>query len=825
MTSRSAKLVAFGAALALSLMAFFLALKHQERLHFPRVKVAAPQGLEIEFLLSSQNDKDQCLSLVANMASATQSTCRQCSILEQACLDSLTPNQKEYFATTPLSIPTAHMRNGVIAFSAADPVIALVACRESERQARSNSVSCYPPGSIRPPLEIARHAHSFYTLLASPVFWGTISSVFLFAITRLLLFSHAAHLSASLLRWPRRQKQLLVLLADTLAIEFALWAAFALRLDSAHIFLDRYLTVFMLAPLVAFMVFGSFGLYRSVIRYLGLHALLAITKATTVYCALLVIFIHLLSLPPIDYSIFIIHGILALLLVGASRTVARYWLRLSESTSQVHARRRVIIYGAGSAGIQLATALAHSREFHPVAFVDDDEGLHRHRLGALQVFPPDHVARLIARFAVEEVLLAIPSSSRARRNEIIATLEPLPVHVRTLPGLAELAEGKIKMEDLREVGIEDLLGRDPVAPNPVLLQANVTGRSVMVTGAGGSIGSELCRQILNLDPTVLVLYELTEFALYSVEQDLINRCRALGQVNIKLLPILGSVTDQGRLERVIRQFKVQTIYHAAAYKHVPMVEKNPCEGVSNNIFGTYHAALAALAEGVETFVLISTDKAVRPTNTMGTTKRFAELVLQALAERNPDKTRFTMVRFGNVLGSSGSVVPLFREQIRRGGPITVTDPRIIRYFMTIPEAAQLVIQAGAMGQDGDVFVLDMGEPVKIVDLAKRMIHLSGLSVRDPENPRGDIEIVFSGLRPGEKLYEELLIGTNVVNTAHPRIMRAIEEKLPLEVVELLISDLKDACNRGDSNATRQLLLKSVKEFSPQCKNEDLLETA
>ena len=391
--------------------------------------------------------------------------------------------------------------------------------------------------------------------------------------------------------------------------------------------------------------------------------------------------------------------------------------------------------------------------------------------------------------------------------------------MRTLPGVASLAEGKVKTSDLRDVEIEDLLGRDPVPPDATLLKANITGKAVLVTGAGGSIGSELCRQILALQPRVLVLYERNEFALYSIEQELLNLPRPISK---HIVPILGSVTDPDKLALVFERFAIQTVFHAAAYKHVPMVEKNPCAGARNNILGTWHTARAARNKQVETFVLVSTDKAVRPTNTMGTTKRVAELILQALAQEAFGPTRFVMVRFGNVLGSSGSVVPVFREQIKQGGPITVTDPRIIRYFMTIPEAAQLVIQAGAMGHGGDVFVLEMGEPVKILDMAQRMVHLSGLTVRDEANPAGDIEIVFSGLRPGEKLYEELLIGDNVTPTRHPRIQRANEHMLGLEAITTLVHAVDAACHSNDSDNLRRLLLNAVSEFDPQCGNEDLL---
>lgn len=823
MQFRSKSTAFLALALLISLGALLTTLYVQSQRHFPWVKVAAQDGIEVQFLLNSQETRNQCVALAANVASAMQSTCHACKVLEQACLDSLTSDQERYFAPEVLSIPVAHMRNGIIGFSAPLPDAALAACQGAERAAGADRVTCYPPSSTRPAPLRKDNITTLLGILASASVWASVSSALLVAIAYSFYFRHAAAMSASLLKWPRRHKQILIFLADIFFIEFALWAAFALRQDSVYVPLDQVLPLLLLAPFVAFPVFVSFGLYRAIVRHLGLQALLAISKAVAVYCVALAVSVYILGITGIPRSVILLHGILTLVLVGTSRTTARYWLRYSESASQTaFARKNVVIYGAGSAGIQLATALAHSREFRPVAFVDDDTGLHHHRLGAQEVYSPDKLPHLIDRFAVREVLLAIPSASRRRRNQIIANLEPLPVHVRTLPGMAELAEGKVKTADLREIDIEDLLGRDPVAPVSELLKANITGKSVMVTGAGGSIGSELCRQIFDQRPAILVLFELNEFALYSIEQDLLNRSKSLPGGATRVLPILGSVTDQARLERVVEQFKIETIYHAAAYKHVPMVEKNPCEGVANNIFGTYRAALAALNQKVETFVLISTDKAVRPTNTMGTTKRFAEMILQALAERNPESTRFTMVRFGNVLGSSGSVVPLFREQIRRGGPITVTDPRIIRYFMTIPEAAQLVIQAGAMGKDGDVFVLDMGEPVKIVDLATRMIHLSGLSVRDKNNPSGDIEIIFSGLRPGEKLYEELLIGDNVSDTNHPRIMRANEIMLPLRTIEAFVAKLITACQEGDSNTARRLLLEAVEDFGPQCENQDLL---
>ena len=626
---------------------------------------------------------------------------------------------------------------------------------------------------------------------------------------------------------PRRAKQALLLLSDVVVILFALWAALALRLETLTPPIASLMPLMLLSPLIAVPVFMRLGLYRAIVRYMGLHALIAIAQAVVIYTALLIAAIYLLPLPNLPRSLPLIHGALTMLLIGGSRALARHWLStVNDHAFSADTRKHVIVYGAGSAGVQLVSALTHSRELKPVAMIDDDPALHHKRIGALEVRAPNELSALIERHTVTEVLLAMPSASRTRRNEIIAYLEPLPVRVRTLPGVAELAEGKVQTADLREVDIEDLLGRDPVPPDSALLGATLTGKVVMVTGAGGSIGSELCRQIAALAPRSLILFEHSEFALYAIEQELRHRHSSPSGHGdhgaLPIIPLLGSVTDPARIEQAIRAFGVQTLFHAAAYKHVPMVEYNPLQGIANNILGTWHTAQAALRQGVETFVLISTDKAVRPTNTMGATKRFAEMILQTLHAQHPEGTRFTMVRFGNVLGSSGSVVPLFRNQIQRDGPVTVTDPHITRYFMTIPEAAQLVIQAGAMGQGSDVFVLDMGEPVKILDLARRMIHLSGLTEKTSDNPAGDIEIVFSGLRPGEKLYEELLIGDNVSPTTHPRILRAHEKTLGWEELEALLRKLQEACATGDSELGRELLMKAVGEFRPQCGNQDVM---
>ncbi|GAA5214045.1 hypothetical protein GCM10025776_05110 [Corallincola platygyrae] len=471
-----------------------------------------------------------------------------------------------------------------------------------------------------------------------------------------------------------------------------------------------------------------------------------------------------------------------------------------------------MIYGAGGSGRQLCIALRYSHEYAAVAFVDDDDTLAGTVIQGLKVLKPNDLSRLITKYSVKKVLLALPRASRKRRSQIISNLAPLSVEVLTVPNMPDIVSGKSKIDELRDVPIDDLLGRDTVAPHPTLMSADVLHKNVMVTGAGGSIGSELCRQILQQRPNRLVLFEISEFALYSIDKELTALSEELG-VDVEIVPLLGSVQRKNRLSATMSAFQIHTVYHAAAYKHVPLVEYNVVEGVRNNVFGTLFSGEAALETGVETFVLVSTDKAVRPTNVMGTTKRMAELSLQALAEIS-NTTRFSMVRFGNVLGSSGSVIPLFKRQIASGGPITVTHPEIIRYFMTIPEAAQLVIQAGAMGKGGDVFVLDMGEPVKIVDLARNLINLSGLQVRDEDNPEGDVEIQFTGLRPGEKLYEELLIGDNVKTTSHERIMAADEVYLNWNELEVMLSKLDLACHNFDHDSIRALLLEAPTGFDP-----------
>jgi FlaA1/EpsC-like NDP-sugar epimerase len=629
----------------------------------------------------------------------------------------------------------------------------------------------------------------------------------------------------------RRNKAFILICADVLFVLLALWAAISLRVGILYIPQGDVWYLFAIAPVIAVPIFVYLGLYRAIIRYIEIRALWTIIQATTLYALVFAFVLYVTGAKLIPRTVSPLNWLIVILLVGSSRFFARWWLgeayhRVGSNRNNADFRKKnVVIYGAGSAGVQLASALAHGREFRPVAFIDDDKLLHKRKVNGLRIYPLTSLSYLIERHQVSDVLLAIPSAKRARISELIRLLEPYAIHVMSMPGLSDIAQGKVTVDALQEVDIADLLGRDPVAPDQTLLRATISGKVVMVTGAGGSIGSELCRQIIQLQPLSLILFELCEFALYAIEKELNHLlAKTKKSEEIEIIAVLGSVTNADRIEKISRTFKVQTIYHAAAYKHVPMVERNPGEAIWNNVFGTLHAAQAAIKAEVELFVLISTDKAVRPTNTMGATKRFAELILQALSLEAGHKhqTRFTMVRFGNVLGSSGSVVPLFREQIARGGPVTVTDARIIRYFMTIPEASQLVIQAGALGHGGDVFVLDMGEPIRILDLAKRMIHLSGLEVKDEDHPAGEIGISFTGLRPGEKLYEELLIGDNVSETSHARIMRAEEQVIPWVELEKMLAILEQATKNDDFEQVRSIMKRVVSGFMPQCEIGDLL---
>jgi FlaA1/EpsC-like NDP-sugar epimerase len=659
-----------------------------------------------------------------------------------------------------------------------------------------------------------------------------------------------SRLAAPALALPRPVKRGMVLALDAALCVLTVWLAFYLR-SGVWVSLAGPAIVAVVASVVlALPVFITSGLYRAIFRYSGLPAMVAVARAMVLYGIAFAAIFTFWGVEGVPRTVGLIQPMLLLLLVGASRAAARVWLGgLYHQQLRKAALPQALIYGAGSAGRQLASAMANSPEIRVVGFLDDDDRLHGHVLNGLPIHNPGDLTEILSVSPITDVLLALPSVSRQRRNDILNNLKPHKVAVRTLPGLSDIATGKVSLSDVRELDIDDLLGREPVKPNGLLLNLNTHHKTVLVTGAGGSIGSELCRQILKTNPKQLLLVEMSEFALYQIHQELQallagerpgvaapeeGATKALdstleaadsSQPEIEIVPLLASVCDEVRMHEIMDTWKPHTVYHAAAYKHVPLVEHNPAEGVRNNVWGTRVCAEAAMRSSVRNFVLVSTDKAVRPTNIMGATKRLAEMVLQALAEVNgavaakggrapTGRTTFSMVRFGNVLGSSGSVVPLFREQIKNGGPITLTHTDITRYFMTIPEAAQLVIQAGAMGQGGDVFVLDMGQPVKIIDLARRMVELSGLTVRDELNPAGDIEFTVTGLRPGEKLYEELLIGDNPKPTQHPRIMKAHEQFLSWADLEQKLNALSIAMSVNDVPVIRGMLQELVSGYQP-----------
>lgn len=627
---------------------------------------------------------------------------------------------------------------------------------------------------------------------------------------------------------PRRVKRLIQLTADVILITLSFLLAMLLRLDSSD-FLSQpkvWLVLPVMIP-VSLLIFVRLGFYRAVIRYMSVKAFKTVMLGV-LGSALTLALVNYLYQLPVPRSVPFIYALLAMFTIGG----VRFGLRAIYMRDQLRYKTRVLIYGAGASGRQLTLTLRHGNEYEPIAFIDDAPSLHRALVMGMTVYPTQDIERLIDNYGIDKVLLAIPSATRHRRREVLERLEPLAVPVQTIPGMADMVSGQARVSEMRDVAVEDLLGRDPVPPDTALMDANIRDKVVMVTGAGGSIGAELCRQILRQSPRRLLLLEVSEYGLYQIEQDLKWLAKHEGYEAVPVHALLGSVQHRSRIETILRTYQVQSLYHAAAYKHVPLVEHNMVEGLRNNVMGTLETAQAAVAAGVESFVLVSTDKAVRPTNVMGASKRLAELACQALASHQAS-TRFSMVRFGNVLGSSGSVVPLFRRQIAAGGPVTVTHPDITRYFMTIPEAAQLVIQAGAMGRGGDVFVLDMGEPVRIAGLAERMIRLTGL---EPELPAeqeptsdtaksalpGDIAIRYTGLRPGEKLYEELLIGDKVSATRHERIMTAHETALTWAELDDLIHQLFSACHRFDYHGIRQLLISAPLGYQPSSELCDLL---
>ena len=614
----------------------------------------------------------------------------------------------------------------------------------------------------------------------------------------------------SLLALPRNIKKIIFVIHDVAVIFVAFWFAQNLKASYSQEWSSpANWLAFAATAVLTILLFTRLGLYRAVTRYVSTKVLTTTVLGSAISGVLFFLSVLLFE-QRLRLALPVAYFLMLVVLIAGSRIMLRTMLTNRHRKQMIP----VIIYGAGQSGRQLLEAIKQVSEYNAVAFVDDNTAIQRMVIYDLPVHKPSEIGNLINRYGVEKILLAIPSASTEVRKNIIHQLEAYPCEVLTIPGMKDLVDGKISASSLKKVSVVDLLGRDPVAPRPELMAADISGKVVMVTGAGGSIGSELCRQIIRNQPAKLILFELSEFSLYSIDKEL-RDFQTASDMDIEVLPILGSVQHRKRLFTIMQAFGVQTVYHAAAYKHVPMVEFNTIEGVRNNIYGTMFCAQAAIDARVETFVLISTDKAVRPTNTMGASKRMAELVLQALAAEPGQSTRFCMVRFGNVLGSSGSVVPVFEQQIAIGGPVTLTHADITRYFMTIPEAAQLVIQAGAMGKGGDVFVLDMGDSVKIIDLAKQMIRLSGLEVKDAAHPEGDIEIQVTGLRPGEKLYEELLIGDEVQKTTHPRIMTASEVMLPWNVLSDIITRMDEACRESDQLTLRRLLLEAPTGFAPK----------
>ena len=641
----------------------------------------------------------------------------------------------------------------------------------------------------------------------------------------------------SLLNLPRFIKRVIVMCLDALVCGFSVWLAFGLRIDEWAYFQVSQWWVFVAAIGFSFPLFISFGLYRAIFRYMGSAALATMARVFIIYTCLFFIVFAIIGVEGVPRSIGVIQPILLFIGIGTSRYCIRVWLgginNVQKSLHQV--TPLALIYGAGSAGRQLAAALSLNKEMLVKGFIDDDKYLQGNTINGVSVYGNTDIKNLVVRLEITDVLLAIPSANQIRRNEIIASLSGCGVRVRTLPGVLDMASGRVRISDLHDLDMNDLLGRKVVPPDVALLEKNIRNKAVLVTGAGGSIGSELCRQIIKFSPRSLVLIDNSEHALYQIYEELKkavvlqensngeeapsgdSQSDSAKTLPIKLIPCLASVRDAELMLKIFVAHQPAMVFHAAAYKHVPLVEQNPAEGIRNNVLGTLTCAQAALETGVSHFILISTDKAVRPTNVMGASKRVAELVLQAIAEGaviGGHATQFSMVRFGNVLGSSGSVAPLFSAQIKAGGPITLTHPEVTRYFMTIPEAAQLVIQSSAMAAGGDVFVLDMGQPVRIYDLAAKMVYLSGLMVKDELHPHGDIEIEVTGLRPGEKLFEELLIGDNPQPTDHPKIMKAHEEFLPWAELQIELEKLNLALQACDAQLIRSTLKKLVPGYQP-----------
>mgnify|MGYP000272315659 FL=1 len=612
-------------------------------------------------------------------------------------------------------------------------------------------------------------------------------------------------MKTKLLTLNRFYKQIITLSFDVVILVFSLWISFALRFGELwNPYIDENYWLFILVPIVSTPLFVKLGLYRSVLQYIGIKVITTSFKAITIACFAIIFFMYFFQEDDLPRSIMPIFWFVSNTFIITSRFLLK-GIMYSWDT-RVNERKQTIVYGAGSAGVQLVESLKKSIDYAPVAFIDDEKQKQGTIINFIQIFSSEKLEYLIDKHDAKLILLAIPSASQNRRKEIIKKLSKFPIEVKVLPSVDNIVNGEVTIDSIKHVDVEDILGRDPVKPQEELLKQNIKEKNILVTGAGGSIGSELCRQILELSPKKLILFENSEFNLYSIHQEL-----SKSKKKADIIPKLATVTNFHQINKVISENEINTIFHAAAYKHVPMVEMNVSEGVYNNVIGTYNVAKAAKDNNVENMLLISTDKAVRPTNVMGASKRFSELILQAFADEKTN-TCFSMVRFGNVLDSAGSVVPLFRKQIKEEGTVTVTHREITRYFMSIPEAVQLVLQSGSMAKGGDVFVLDMGDPIKILDLAYRMIHLSGLKPIDTENPEGDIKIKFTGLRPGEKLYEELLIGDDVIQSDHPRIMQAKEEKLSSDIIEKKVKEISEFRGQQEDILIRNILLETVSGY-------------
>lgn len=612
----------------------------------------------------------------------------------------------------------------------------------------------------------------------------------------------------------RHFKKSLAIAFDICSVELAVWMAFSLRLGLLHWPSGKQWFIYLLAPALMFPIYSHSGLYRAIHRHSGFSSFVLVTRATGYYGALFLLMLLLFNISNVPRTIGVIQPMIFMLLTGGSRALVRLWFKSIDATLKNRLKRdKLLIYGAGSGGAEIATAILQSQKFKLAGFIDDDKNLQGSTVNGIKVFSLSQAEMIIKEQNIHNILLAMPSVSHSRRNEIIQHFKKSSIRIQKLPDIDQLAGGQVTISDIKDIEIEDLLCRDPVPVSLVLVKRQLSDKVVMVTGAGGSIGSELCNQILAVDPSTILLVDHAEYNLYTIHSSLERRRLRLDS-NTRIIPLLCDITDKNRIDDICRVFKPVVIYHAAAYKHVPMVEYNPTEGVRNNVIGTLCIADAAIRFGISSVVLVSTDKAVRPTNVMGASKRLSEMILQALAKEEGHTTCFSMVRFGNVLGSSGSVVPLFRNQIKKGGPITITHKEITRYFMTITEATQLVIKAGAIATGGTVFLLDMGEPVKIIDIANRMIELSGLKVRDKKNPDGDIEIQITGLRPGEKLYEELLIGNCPQPTANPRIFKANEDFIPWIKLKDELADLTTAIGSNDVKNIKLILKRVIPEYQP-----------